>query len=170
MHPTSPVKKIEVVPATPEQQPVLGRLLELYVQGFSEFHHVELGEDGRFDYPGLPLYWSESTHHPFLINVDGKLAGFAFVIQGSRFSADQGVWDMAEFFVLDEYRRRGIGTRAAHKVLWRFSGRWEVRVMEANASAIQFWQHAVSAFTGEEVHSTRFERMGETWRLFSFES
>jgi|ERR1017187_941042 predicted acetyltransferase len=161
---------IEVVSASLEHQSIVANLLELYVHDFSEFHPVELGEDGRFGYPDLPLYWSESSRHPFLVTVDGKLAGFAFVRKGSRVVADQNVWDMAEFFVLRGYRRSGTGTRVAHEVLRRFSGQWEVRVLQANVSARQFWQHAISAFTGDEVHSSSFEQNGETWRLFSFES
>ena len=162
--------KIELIPATPEQQPIVANLLELYVHDFSEFHQIELGDDARFGYPDLLLYWSESTRHPFLINIDGKLAGLAFVRKGSRVSGDQNVWDMAEFFVLRGYRRRGTGTRIAHEVWRRFPGQWEVRVMQANVSAHQFWQQAISAFTDNAVRSSSFEKNGETWRLFSFES
>ena len=90
--------------------------------------------------------------------------------KGSRVSGDQNVWDMAEFFVLRGYRRRGTGTRIAHEVWRRFPGQWEVRVMQANVSAHQFWQQAISAFTDNAVRSSSFEKNGETWRLFSFES
>ena len=67
--------QIEVIPARPEQEPILANLLELYAHDFSEFHDLELGPDGRFGYLGLPLYWSESGRHPFLVWVGGKLAG-----------------------------------------------------------------------------------------------
>ena len=87
----------------------------------------------------LPLYWSEPGRHPFLMKAEGKLAGFVLVKKGSEISRNEKVWDMAEFFVLRGYRRRGIGTRVAHEVWRRFPGLWEVRVMEANVSAHYFW-------------------------------
>jgi predicted acetyltransferase len=165
-----PSVKIELISASPEQQPILANLLELYAQDFSEFHPIELGKDGRFGYFDLPLYWSESTRYPFLVTIDDKFAGFTFVRKGSRLSGDSNVWDMAEFFVLHEYRRCGAGTRIAHEAWRRFPGRWEVRVMQANVSAHQFWEQAIAAFTGNAVHSSGFEKNGVSWRLFTFES
>src|SRR3984885_14627860 len=119
---------LEVIPAAQEQQPILANLLELYAHDFSEFHNLEIGEDGRFGYPSLPLYWSEPNRHPFLIRMDGKLAGLALVqgeSGGSGSLSENAVRDMAEFFVMRGYRRHGIGTQAAHQVWRRFPGMWK---------------------------------------------
>jgi len=165
-----PLPKIEVIPASPEQQPIVANLLELYAHDFSEFHDVELGEDGRFGYPQLPLYWSETNRHPFLVRIDGRLAGLVLVRKGSQVTGDDTVWDMAEFFVVRGYRRRGVGTRIAHEVWRKFAGVWEIRELKANDSAHKFWEHAIAAFTGDAAHSSLFEKNGECWRVFSFES
>jgi|SRR5580698_9051024 predicted acetyltransferase len=161
---------LEVIPAAPDQAPILANLLELYAHDFSEFHNVEIGEDGRFGYQALPLYWSEPDRHPFLIMLDGKLAGLALVKKGSDVSGREAVWDVAEFFILRAYRRRGIGTQAAHQVWRRFPGPWEVRVMQANVSAQQFWAGAIATFSGTLIHPVFIENGGERWNLFSFES
>jgi predicted acetyltransferase len=134
----SPSASIDLILATPEQQSILANLIELYAHDFSEFLDVEMGEDGRFGYKRLPLYWSEAGRHPFLVRMDGKLAGFALVKRGSEISGDADVWDMAEFFVLRGYRRRGIGIQVAHRVWREFSGKWEVRVMQSNVQAQRF--------------------------------
>ncbi len=162
--------QLEVIPATPDQLPILANLLELYAHDFSEFHNLEIGEDGRFGYQPLPLYWSEPNRHPFLIRVDGKLAGLVFVKKGSDISGREAVWDMAEFFILRGYRRRGIGTKVAHKVWRQFPGSWEVRVMQANVSAKRFWADAISTFAGSVIHPVRIENGGECWDMFLFES
>jgi predicted acetyltransferase len=162
--------RVEVIPATPEQAPILANLIELYAHDFSEFHDLDIGEDGRFGYTSLPLYWSEPGRHPFLIRMDGKLAGLALVKRGSRVSGNDAVWDMAEFFVLRGYRRRGVGVRAAHGVLRRFPGLWEVRVMQANVPAQSFWAEAVSTYAGEAIRPVLIEHNGARWTLFSFES
>jgi len=165
-----PSVHIEVIPARPEQEPILANLLELYAHDFSEFRDLQLGADGRFGYSSLPLYWAEPGRHPFLVRVDGKLAGLVLVKRGSEVSGNENVWDIAEFFVLRGYRRRGVGTQIAHEVWRRFPGMWEVRVMESNISASDFWAHAISLLTGGAIQPIRVEKDGKWWTLFSFES
>jgi predicted acetyltransferase len=166
----TPFAQVEVIPAALEQEPVLANLLQLYAHDFSEFYDVEIGADGRFVYKQLPLYWSEPGRHPFLVWVEGKLAGFVLVKKGSEISRNENVWDLAEFFVLRAYRRRGIGTRVAHEVWRRFPGLWEVRVLQANVSAQYFWARAISGFTGKAAHPARVEHDGDWWKVFSFDS
>jgi predicted acetyltransferase len=169
-HTGGPPAHIELIPATSDQAPILANLLELYAHDFSEFHHLELGADRRFGYKHLPLYWLEPDRHPFLVRVDGELVGLVFVKRGSASSRHDDIWDMAEFFVARGYRRQGIGTGVAHTVWRRFPGLWEVRVMESNRPALQFWERTVSAFTGEAIHSVRLEMGGQHWQISSFES
>ena len=161
---------VEVVPALAEQEPVLANLLELYVHDFSEFLDLTLRADGRFGYPYLSEYWKSSYHYPFLILVNGDLAGFVFVQRGSQISNDENVWDMAEFFVVRGYRRRHIGTAVAHQVWRRFPGKWEVRVMDRNQKATEFWARAIQNYLGRTIASIHYEKNGDQWQLFSFES
>ena len=170
MSAANPPPRVELIPAAPEQQPALANLLELYAHDFSEFRDLILGEDGRFGYPRLPLYWSEPGRHPFLIRVDGELAGLVLVQRGSQISGDDAVWDMAEFFIVRGHRKRGIGTWVAREVWRRFPGTWEVRVLDANVIARKFWAAAIAGFTGEAPHPKSIEKGGATWTLFSFES
>lgn len=161
---------LELIPATPEQQPILANLFQLYAHDFSGFYDVELGPDGRYIYTPLPLYWSEPTRHPFLIKVDGELAGFALVKRGSEVSGDSAVWDLAEFFVIRKHRRRGVGTRIAHQVWKQFPGPWQVRVLQLNDSAKPFWARAIAQFIGTPIEPVAFEKEGDWWNVFSFES
>ncbi|HEY6337590.1 MAG TPA: GNAT family N-acetyltransferase [Candidatus Sulfotelmatobacter sp.] len=160
----------EVTAAAREQMPVLANLLELYVHEFSEFLDVDIGDDGRFTYPNLAVYWSKPHRHPFLFKVDGKLAGFALVKRGSEVSRRKAVWDMAEFFVLRRYRRRGLGTQMAHEVFRGFPGPWEVRVTLANVPAYHFWTQAIARFSGNAIRPAHIDKHGRSWQLFSFES
>jgi predicted acetyltransferase len=163
-------RQLEVLPATREQEPVMANLLELYAHDFSELRRLNLREDGRFGYEALPLYWTEAGRYPFLIRVDGSLAGLVLVKRGPGISKAEAVWDMAEFFVVRGCRRWGVGTQAALEVWKRFPGVWEVRVMQKNDVARLFWAETISLFTGEESHPVAFKRGGDAWVLFSFES
>lgn len=169
-HPPKPASPVEVLPAATEQAPLLANLLQLYAHDFSEFLDVEIGADGKFTYHPLPLYWMEAGRHPFLIWVNGKPAGFALVKKGSAFSGNENAWDLAEFFVLRGYRRRGIGTVAANQLWTRFPGSWEVRVMQLNVAAQRFWKQVISDFVGGEAPAVPFEKGGEKWTVFSFDS
>jgi predicted acetyltransferase len=164
----------ELIPATFDQQPILANLLEIYAHDFSEFYDLDLGPDGKFCYVPLPLYWTDPARHPFLVKVDSHLAGFVLVKllvkKGSDLSAKDSVWDVAEFFITRRYRRRGIGTKIAHEVWSRFPGPWQVRVLQSNISAQEFWSSAISTFTGKTVDPEPLEKDGERWSLFSFES
>jgi predicted acetyltransferase len=162
--------EIEVIPAAPDQQPIVANLIELYAHDFSEFHDIELGEDGRFGYPNLARFWSEPNKHPFLVRIDGRLAGFALVRKGSEVTGEPAIWDMAEFFVVRKHRRHGNGTRIAQEVWRRFPGPWEIRVMQANEAARGFWAKAISVFTGAAAHPLTHEKNGQPWDVFSFES
>ncbi len=146
----------------------MANLLELYAHDFSEFLRLELGADGRFGYQPLALYWSEPGRYPFLIRVDGKLGGLALVKTAEN-ARGETVWDMAEFFIVRAYRRNGIGTTAAHQLWRRFPGRWEVRVMQLNRAGLNFWERAITTWSGEVILPARVERDGKGWHVFAFE-
>ena len=88
--------KVELVPATPDDQGTLQNLLELYLHDFSEFIDLGIGEDGRFGYDYLEEYWEPGNgRRAFLIHADAGLAGFALLQTGSEISADPDVLDIA---------------------------------------------------------------------------
>ncbi|HYV04483.1 MAG TPA: GNAT family N-acetyltransferase [Blastocatellia bacterium] len=161
---------VEIIPALPEQQPILANLLELYAHDFNEFTDLRLGADGRFGYERLPLYWTDSNRYPFLIRADGHLAGFVFVRRGSEISGDADVWDMAEFFIVRGFRMLGLGMKAAHGIWKRFPGKWEVRVINRNLKAKTFWARAINEFLGKTIEPVLLDRDGKGFTVFSFES
>ena len=131
---------------------------------------LTLKPDGRFGYPGLSRYWQDESRHPFLVTVDGHLAGFALVARGSRVSGDPRVWDMAEFFILRGYRKRGVGAAVAQDLWRRFPGAWEVRVVENNGAARAFWSAAIPRFASSKTAESWAELYGKRWQVFSFVS
>lgn len=80
----------------------------------------------------------------------------------SRLTGDDGVRDMAEFFVARTARGRGVGARAARSLFERFGGHWEVRQTASNSAALAFWRNVIGRYTGghfeESIHD------GPRWR------
>ena len=169
---TTAPRSVSLDVATPADSVLLGNLLELYIHDMSEvFRHVELGPDGRFGYKHLPLYWSEPDRRfAFLIRYDGRIAGFCLVTRGSPAVSDPDVLDLAEFFVIRQYRRGGVGQQAAFLLWHRLPGTWIVRVLEANRGARAFWKDSVGTFTHGTFTESKFAREPNEWCVFTFES
>lgn len=161
---------VTLTEAAPSDAVLLSNLLELYIHDLSHvFQKLELGPDGRFGYPKLPLYWSEPDRRfAYLIRQGSRIAGFALVTRGSPVMDDADVHDIAEFFVLRRYRGHGVGRDAA-RLLWRrHPGKWTVRVSEGNRGALQFWSRTVAEFTAGTASESTHAREPHAWRVYYF--
>lgn len=113
------------------------RLLELNAHDFSAIDGRDLGPHGEYGYPYLDHYWIESENrHPFVITVDGKIAGCALVRAGDPH-------EFGEFFIVSKYRRGGVGTAVAHTIFLEFPGAWLVHETPGNDAAVAFWRRAI---------------------------
>jgi len=139
--------QVEIFAAAPEEEATLANLMQLYLHDFTDFAEWDVGSDGRFSADDLHGCWTDPRRHPYFVVVDGKLAGFAIVDDGSAVSDAPDVTDMAEFFVMRRYRRRGVGRTVAHRLFALHPGRWEVREMAGNLSARAFWRAVIGEFT-----------------------
>jgi len=139
------MSNVAVHVATIDDKPIVAQLLELYAHDFSEFAKADVDETGRFGYRWLDNYWTETERHPFLIRVDGRLAGVVLVRAGRPH-------DMAEFFVMRKYRRAGVGRDAARAVFAMFPGEWQVRQQASNPAATAFWRTAIPVAFREDVN------------------
>jgi predicted acetyltransferase len=164
------LQHLEVISANQDQKVILENLIELYIHDFSEFVPLDVGEDGRFGYPGLSRYWREPGHHAFLARVEGKWAGFALVRRMANAPEAGEAWDMAEFFVLRRYRRQSAGTQFAEALWNQRPGNWKVRVRADNIGGLSFWETAIGAFTGCPAVSRQLVADGVRWYLFLFQS
>jgi predicted acetyltransferase len=148
---------VQITAAKPDDQARVGALFELYAYDFSEILGLDVGDDGRFRAPPLDAYWTDPRRHAFLIRVDERLGGFALVQERSRLTGEEGVRDVAEFFVMRRYRHHGIGERAARWLFDRFRGRWEVRQKPENEAATAFWRRVISRYSGGSFEDVEWD-------------
>lgn len=148
-----------IVDRVPEQKKsVLRNLLELYQHDHSEWDGADLNERGLYGYTYFEDYWTEDGRHPFIVRVDGKLAGFVLVRTPPNTGGENRI---SEFFIARKYRRRGIGRIVAFRVFDMFSGRWEVAQVESNHIARAFWEQAISQYTKGRYEQTEEIYKGE---------
>ena len=115
-------------PAGLADRELLRRLLADYLHEF----------DGRTEpYRYFDAYWEEPERLPFLIEAHGEVAGFCLIrVLG-------GCWHIAEFSVLPERRRGGVGRSAVEALAERARAagatELEAKVHPANGAALPFW-------------------------------
>ncbi len=139
---------ITIEPISLEQKPVLVRMMELFSYDFSEFSGDDISEYGYYGYAHIDDYWNEAGRYPFFIRVDGKLAGLVLVRSCCEYANIADPHNIAEFFVMKKYRRKGVGKCAAGMIFDRFSGGWEISVWENNIPARGFWKNVIEDYTG----------------------
>jgi GNAT superfamily N-acetyltransferase len=74
--------------------------------------------------------------------------GAAATGTGTGTAAELPEFSMAEFFIAQTWRRRGIGSQAVRLILDRFTGRWLITEHLRNDAAVRFWRHVVTTYTG----------------------
>ena len=144
---------IEIQPASLEEKIILRHLMELYAYDFSEFEHCDVDAHGLFGYDYLDHYWTEPGRYPFLVRVEGKLAGLVLVRTLDE-SETNLTLSMAEFFILRKYRHRGIGRVVAQRIFDMFPGQWSVAQVENNHAAQAFWRKVISEYTQGNFQET----------------
>lgn len=147
-----------LVPLTADDESTLRNLVQLYAYDFAALAGWELPDGGRFPDHIADGCFDGTGRHGFLLRAGDRLAGFAIIDTRSRLSDEDGVRDVAEFFVARMYRGRGVGAAAARALFDRFGGRWEVRQSERNPGATAFWRTVIDRYTGgrftEVVHDS----------------
>ena len=154
---------LEITSATDADYDVALNLARFYVYDMAEHAGWPFPDDGLFDIGDMFLpYWGRPGREPpwpahwrpfaFMIRIGGRPAGFALVKQiGER----PAIFDMAEFFIGRQHRRRGFGERAAHHLFDRFAGAWEVREMLTNMPAQAFWRRIIADYSGGDFVDTQ---------------
>ncbi|MGH6988000.1 MAG: GNAT family N-acetyltransferase [Caulobacteraceae bacterium] len=141
---------VELVEAPIGQLAVMQRMGSYYVYDISEFVGGEPGwefpDAGAYECEDFRPYFEDPKANPFFIRVEGELAGFAIVNQ--RGAEPEVDFNMAQFFVLRKFKRKGVGRWAAEACFTRFPGLWDVMVLPKNAGAQAFWSRTIDRFTG----------------------
>ena len=152
--------KIELKKSTLETMPIVLSMSNFYRYDLSEFMGWRIEDDGMHRCYGLEKYWSEKNH-PFIIYVDGELAGFALI----ESSIDNGKinYDLGEFFVLRKFRHQGVAKIVALELFKRYKGGWSIAQLVPNKPAISFWHKILTLSIGNDfaMESIMDDEVGE---------
>lgn len=130
-----------------EEKSLLIQLMELYNYEFTAYSDDDINEYGYYGYGHIDDYWNEEGRFPYLIRVDGKIAGFALICPHCDYRKEENAKCIGEFFVLLKYRRRGVGREAAARLFDMHPGLWEVCYWKNNLPAGHFWKKVIEKYT-----------------------
>lgn len=167
-------QNIKLVPVLMDQYSILYNLARFYAYDISEFFGDEQGwemeDDGLYgvgvDYK---KYFADKNSFPFFIRYKGELAGFAIVDKEALDSTID--FNMAQFFILRTYKRKGLGKFSAYQCFEKFKGSWEVMVLPGNEIAYQFWRSIINEYTHNNFTEEKaINKKGEERIVFRFSS
>jgi predicted acetyltransferase len=132
---------LEILPALLSEKPELWAMYRHYAIELAPMANIVIVND-EIPAPDFDDFWQQPKHWPFWAVVDGKRAGFALI----RFVDEMNAMQMAQFYILPEYRRGNIGLKFARDVIARHPGPWRIRQMAANTRAVAFWRRVAEIY------------------------
>lgn len=154
---------LRIEPLRTSTRAALRRLYDAYLEEIARFGaRYRRRPDGRWEYRGEDGRWAPDhlaywlapgpEHQVLLLRSGRAIAGFAMVGVRPAVWLPRGVdASIAEFYVAPRFRGRGLGQRAAHRIVRRHPGLWEVSQVPGNGPAIAFWRAVIGRFTGKRV-------------------
>ncbi len=144
---------IQITDVPYEDKTILYNLIQLYRYDSSEFDGHVLNEHGFYLYKYLDNQWTEDYRRPFIVKVDGEIAGFVFVIldvpkEFTVLSLAEETNVISDFFIMRKYRGKGVGKEVAFSIFNQFSGTWEIKQTYGNKIAYRFWKKIISEYNG----------------------
>ncbi|MGE8066274.1 GNAT family N-acetyltransferase [Pseudomonas sp. NPDC089569] len=128
---------IELHAAQRDELETIENLMQFYAHDFSEWLPLKLGDQGFFNLQPLTDYWRKPETRPFLIRVDGELAGFVTLDDDTHLPDTR--YNIGYLFVSRRFRGKGVAKTTVATLLSRFPGQWQIFHLEVNRSARRFW-------------------------------
>ncbi|MDP1574981.1 MAG: GNAT family N-acetyltransferase [Coxiellaceae bacterium] len=137
---------IKLIVATIDDYPIIQNMASYYAYDISEYMGWEQQKDGTHSI-GIDFikYWKAENTFPFIVKYKDELVGF--VIVDKDVSDKTNDYNIAQFFILRKFLRKGIGKYLAFQCFNKFHGKWEVFVMPGNEGAYRFWRNIINEYT-----------------------
>jgi predicted acetyltransferase len=139
---------IELHPAQRDELEIIENLMQFYMYDFSEWLPLKLASHGFFSIQPKTDYWRHPATQPFLIQVDGELAGFVSV--DNEIHIPGAEHNIGYFFIARRFRGQGVAQFVVSALLSRIPGRWQIFHIDANLPAQRFWAGLIPQISGGE--------------------
>lgn len=139
--------KFDLIKVEEKDKNVIYNLMQLYTYELSFFEDetttFQMLDSGLYVMNKyVEKYWKDDNRHPYILKCNNELAGFAL----QRIN-EENMNEIAEFFVINKYRKIGAGTFMANKMFELYKGKWEVKTLIKNEGAQKFWRNTIKKLT-----------------------
>lgn len=127
---------------------ILDNLIQLYLHDISLDFPIDFDSStGLYKYDNIKKYFKNENNKAFFILNNKEIVGFILL----DFSIDKII--IQEMFILNNYRRMGIGKIAVNLIFDKFKGIWEIKSLPCSINAERFWTSTIKEYT-----NNNFER------------
>lgn len=139
------MRKIQIASITDKEN--IRKYFYEYLVELSEFDpNVKFDNTSTPIYNWFDCYWTDKERYPLLLSINNKFAGLALLREvGTK------QYEIAEFFVLPEYRKDNNAIEFATLVTNLFDGQFEFSTRIENKRAIKFWDKFAQRFNGSNT-------------------
>ncbi len=133
--------KVKLEMVSLEKKKVLEKLMQLYLHDISADFPIDFNSScGLYDYD-LDYYFNNENSRAYFITSENNINGFILV----DLHDDKNI--IQELFVLNNYKRNGIGKIAINEIFNMFKGTWEIKSLPCSKRAESFWINVVKNYT-----------------------
>lgn len=146
---------------------ILENLIQLYLYDLSNVFDININEDGLFYYD-LDNFFGNSDNMAYLIEVNYELVGFIMIDKNFKILDDNidNSYNLAEIFILNKYRKNGIGKMIVFDFFDNYRGNWEVRSVPLSKDAELFWKKIINVYTNGNYKITEIGQYNR--KVFTF--
>ncbi|MCM3315332.1 GNAT family N-acetyltransferase [Rummeliibacillus stabekisii] len=122
------------------EKSILRNLYSLYLHDLSKYTtNLNIGEDGAFHYDELDDFWKVDGLSPYFITWNEKIIGFILLLE-RPFLKKANDYGINDFFILNQYKGKGLAMQAASKVFEMKRGQYFIIQVVENKRAVTFWK------------------------------
>lgn len=134
---------IELEIVKKDNEKVLNNLLQLYLHNISAYFPMTFNsESGIYEYDDISKYISKTEDNiAYFIKSEKNIAGFILFDKTDELNIIQ------EMFVMNNYKRTGVGKTAVKQLFNKYYGKWEIKSLPCSAQAESFWISVVKEYT-----------------------
>lgn len=136
------LKEIEL-----EKKDILNNLIQLYLHNISLYFPIDFDSNtGTYEYDDIDKYFENDYNKAFFILKGNEIAGFILI----NLLDEKNI--VQEMFVLNNYKRKGVGKTAVSILFDKYKGNWEIKSLPCSESAEKFWISSVKEYTNNKFN------------------
>ncbi len=153
-----------------EDKELLRHLWDLYSYDFSVYDYDDTQSDGRYLFYYDDGFFKSDDRSVYFIMAGEKYAGFVSVSNNCYILNQPDDKCILDFFVMNKFRKGGVGKRAAYLVFDLYPTRFEVAQYDNNEVSKTFWERIISEYTGSHFEIRKVFTSKSTLQAIIFDA